>query len=79
VLTFRLETNEIPKVVVSALPLRNFVMWLRLDSMNYIWKLHSILNEEYRYIVANKVPVAFWCVKFHSKAADIPHSVLYHI
>ena len=59
--TFRLKTNKIPKIVVSRLALRNFVMWFWFDGVDDVGELDSILDEEYRYVVADQVPVAFRC------------------
>jgi len=74
--TFWLKTDEVPKVVVSRLSLRDFVMWLGLYGMNEVWELHCILNEEHGNVVSNDIPIPFLCVKFDSKAADIANSVL---
>jgi hypothetical protein len=32
---FRVHVHKVPEVVVSCLGLRNLVVWLRLDSMNW--------------------------------------------
>lgn len=51
--TFRLETYEVPKIVVCGLALRYIVMWLRLDGVDDVWKFDSVLDEEHRNIVAD--------------------------
>ena len=71
-----MKTNEVPKVVVSRLSLRNFIMWLGLYSMNKVRKLDCILNEENGDIVSNNIPISFLCIKLDCEAADITNSVL---
>src|SRR5690606_17930998 len=39
-------------------------------------KLHGILNEEHRHVVAHQVPDAFIGIKLYSKATDIAGGVL---
>jgi hypothetical protein len=66
---------EVPEVVVSCLCLRHLAVWLRLSSMNYIGKLHGILNEEDGDVVANDIPVALFGVKLDSETSNITHGV----
>jgi hypothetical protein len=65
------QVHKVPEVVVGCLGLRNLVVWLRLDSVNEIWELDSILNEEHRDVIANNVPVAFIGVELDSESTDI--------
>ena len=47
-LTFGLETNEVPEVVVSALALWYLVMRFWFDCVDDIRELNRVLDEEYR-------------------------------
>ena len=49
-----MEGKEVPKVVMGRLTGRHLVMRFGLDSVNKVWELHGILNEEYRDIVSTE-------------------------
>lgn len=66
---------EIPKVVVSRLCLGNLVVRLWLASMDNIWELHGVLNEEHWDIISHNVPVALFRIKFDGKASNIANSI----
>jgi hypothetical protein len=57
------------------LRLRHFIIRLRLSSMNYVWKLHRVLYEEDRNVVADDVPIALFGVELDGETADIANSV----
>jgi len=50
----RLEGEEVPEVVMCRLAGRHLVVRFRLDGVNKIGELHSILHEEYWNIVSEK-------------------------
>lgn len=76
VLTLRLQSNEIPEVIVGGLTLGYLVLWFWFYCVHEVWKLYGILNEENRNVVADKVPITLFCVELHGKATDITNSVL---
>ena len=57
------------------LTLRNLVVGLRLDCVNEIGELDSVLDEEHRDVVANDIPVALLSVELDRKPTDIANSV----
>jgi hypothetical protein len=57
------------------LRLRNLIVRLWLSSVYHIGELHGILNEEYRNVVANNVPVTLFSVELDSKSTDIADGV----
>ncbi len=61
---------------MSALSLRNFIVWLWLNRVNNVRELDSVLDEENRYVVADKVPVSFFSVEFDGEAPNVANSVL---
>lgn len=66
---------KIPKVVMSTLSLGNFIMRLRLDRMNNIRKLDSILNKKDRDIIPHNIPIPFSSIHLHGEAPNIPNSI----
>lgn len=62
-LTFRLETDEIPEIVMSRLSLRYLVVRLGFNSMNKVGELDGILNKEYWNVVADNIPVTLLYMK----------------
>ena len=72
---FRHQRDEVPEGVVRAGRLRHRVMRLRLDGMHEVGELHGILDEEYRHVIADQVPVAFVGIELDGKAAHIAHGV----
>lgn len=51
----RLLTEKVPGAVMGRCCLRDLPVWLGLDRMNQVWKLDSVLDKKYRYIVANNI------------------------
>ncbi len=51
--------------------LRDFIVRFRFDGMYQIREFHSILNKEYRHIVAYQIEISFLCVEFDGKATNI--------
>jgi hypothetical protein len=66
---------EVPVVVVCSLRLRDLTIGLGLASVNHIRELHSVLNEEDRNVVANHIPVAFFCVMLDGESTDIADGI----
>ncbi len=62
------QRNEIPKRIVRRRGLRHREMRLRFRRMDQIRKLHRVLNEENRDVVADEVPVPFVGVELHGEA-----------
>ena len=62
-------------VVVCSLRLRHLAVGLRLASVDHIRELHSVLDEEYRDVVANHIPVAFFCVMLDGESTDIANGI----
>lgn len=83
--------DEIPEVVVGTLSLRHFVVWLRLDGVDYVVsvgsrnhggrvltnvrELERLLNEKHRNVVADDIPITFVCVEFYGKPSHISNGV----
>ena len=56
--------------------MRYLIVRLRFHGVNDVWELDSILNEEYRDIVADEVPVALLSVELDGKPANVANSIL---
>ena len=67
--------NEVPEVVMCSLSLREFSVGLRLGRMNQIRKLDRILNEEYRNVVPNNVPVSLLRIELYGKPSNVSRQV----
>lgn len=76
-LTFWLQSNKVPKVVVRALPSRNFVIRFRFDCMNEIWEFYCFLNEEDGHVVADNIPVSFLRVELDRESTDVSDCILF--
>jgi hypothetical protein len=74
--TFRLQTNEVPEIVVRRLTLRDLVMGLGLYGMNKVRKLDRFLYEENGEIIPDDIPISFLGVKLGGEAAHVSNSVL---
>ena len=74
--TLGLKAHVIPEIVVRRLALRHLIVRLRLDSMDKVGKLDTVLDEEDRDIVANNIPVPLRGVKFGRKPAHIANRLL---
>ena len=69
------QRNEVPESVVRARSLGHRMVRLRLQRMDEIGKLHRVLDEEHRDVVADQVPVALVGVELDGEAADVAHRV----
>ena len=74
--TLGLKAHVIPEIVVRRLALRYLIVRLRLDSMDKVGKLDTVLDEEYRNVVANAIPVSLRGVELSRKPAHIANRVL---
>ncbi|MNV14017.1 hypothetical protein D3C71_1046860 [compost metagenome] len=72
---FRCQTDEVPKIVVRRLSLREGAIRLLLGRVDEIRKLDGVLDEEDRDIVADQIPVAFFGVHLDGKTADVAHEI----
>lgn len=72
---FRRQAHEIPEIVVGCLRLRKRPVRLLLGSMDQIGELDGILDEEYRDIVANQIPVAFLRIDLDREAAHVANKI----
>ena len=75
-LTFGLEANEVPEVIMRRLPLRNLVVRLGLDSVDDVGEFDRVLDEEDGNVIANEVPDTLIGVELHRKPTNIAYSVL---
>lgn len=69
------EPNEVPEIVVGRLALRDLVMGLRLDGVDEVGKVDSVLDEENGYVVADNVPITFGGVELDGEAPHISNGV----
>src|SRR5580698_8470609 len=67
--------SEIPERVVGGRGLRYRIVRLGLGRVDQIRKLHRILDEEYRHIVSDEIPIALIGVELNRKATHIARSV----
>ncbi|MNJ34547.1 hypothetical protein D3C77_292650 [compost metagenome] len=67
--------HEVPKRIMGCSGLRHLIMRLRLQRMNQIREFNRILDEEYGNVVADQIIVAFFGIKFRSKAPRIAHGL----
>jgi hypothetical protein len=74
--TFRLQTSEVPEIVVRRLTLRDLVMGLGLNGMNKVRELDRFLYEENGDIVPDNIPISFLGVKLGGEAARVSDGVL---
>ena len=75
-LTFGLKSNKVPEIVMCALSLWNFIVRLRLHSMDDVGKFDGVLNEEHGYVVADDIPIPLSGIEFDGKSANITYGVL---
>jgi hypothetical protein len=66
---------KVPKVIMSRLRLRHFVVRLWLSGMNNIWELYSILNEKDGNVVSDKIPVSFLSVELCCESTHITDGI----
>ncbi len=69
------QRDEVPERVVCTGGLREGAVRLHLHRMHQVRELHRILDEEYRDVVADQVPVAFFGIELDGKAAHITRGV----
>ena len=69
------QRDEVPERVVRRCRLRDRVVRFRLYRMHQVRKLHRILDEEHRDVVAHEIPVAFVGVELDGKAAHVARGV----
>ena len=74
--TFRLQANEVPKIIVCRLALRDLIMRFGFDGMNKVRKLDRFLNEEDGNIIPDQIPISLLRVKLGGKAANVSDGVL---
>jgi hypothetical protein len=67
--------HEIPEVVVRRLSLGNFVVRFRLSCVDNIRKLHRVLNEENRDIIAHDVEIALLRIELDGETANITNGI----
>ena len=69
------QRDEVPERVVRGRRLRHRVVRLGLHGVDQIGKLHRVLDEEHRDVVADEVPVAFVRVELDREAAHVARGV----
>ena len=72
---FRHQRDEIPERVVRGRRLRHAVVRLGLHRVDEVRKLHRVLDEEHRDVVADEIPVAFVGVELDREAAHVARGV----
>src|SRR5512133_1962792 len=72
---FRRERNEIPERVVRARRLRKAAVGFHLDGMDEVGKLNGVLDEEYRDVIADQVPVALLGIKLDGEPAYVTRRI----
>jgi hypothetical protein len=75
VCSFRMQVLEIPEVVMGALGLRDLIVRLSLASMDNVWELYGVLNEENWDIISNQIPVSLLGIEFGCEPAHIANSI----
>ena len=60
---------------MRGLRLRKVAVRLLLGGMNHVGKLDRVLNEEYRNVVADDVPVAFLGIELYGEAAHVARQI----
>ena len=56
--------------------LRHLMVRFGFDRVDEIRKLHRVLDEEHRHVVAHQIPVAFVGIELHRETARVARSVL---
>ena len=69
------QRDEIPKIVMRGLCLRESAIGFFFRSMDEVGKFDRILDKKDGDIVADDVPVAFLGIKLHREAANIPREI----
>lgn len=71
----RMQVLEIPKVVMSALGLRDLRVGLGLASVNNVWEFYGVLDKEDWNIISDEIPVSLLSVEFGCEPAHIANSI----
>lgn len=71
-----MKVKVVPEVIVRRLASGHFVMGLGFNRMYKIRKLHSLLYEEDRDVVADQIPVSLAGVEFDGKPTNISNGIL---
>lgn len=61
---------------MSGLTSRNLVVGLRLNGVNKVGELDGVLDEKYRYVIPDDVPVPLLRVEFDSEPSNIADRIL---
>ena len=67
--------DPVPECIVRRRCLRKSTVGLVLDRMREVGKLHRILNEKDRDVVADKIPIALFGIEFDGKTADVTREI----
>lgn len=69
------EGDEVPERVVRRGSLWKAPVRLHLHGMDQVGKLHGVLDEEHRNVVADQIPVALFGIELDGEAAHVPRGV----
>ena len=61
---------------MGALASRHLILRFRLDGVDDIRKLDSVLNKEHRDVVADDVPIPLLSIEFDGETSNIANGVL---
>ena len=67
--------DEVPEIVVGGLGLGETAVGLFLGSVDEVGELDRVLNEEYRNVVADDVPVAFLGIQLDGETPYVPGQI----
>lgn len=76
-LTFGLQVEVVPEVVVCALACRNLIVRLGLHGVHEIGELHSFLDKEDGNVVSDEIPVTLLGIKLDGKSSNIANGILF--
>ncbi|SIH97382.1 Uncharacterised protein [Mycobacteroides abscessus subsp. abscessus] len=71
----RVQRDEVPERVMSALRLRDLTVGLRLRSVDDIRELDGVLDEEDRDVVADEIEDAVRGVELRGEASGVSHGI----
>ncbi len=72
---FRREGDEVPKGVVGGGGLRNFIIGLRFEGMDQIWKLDRVLNKKDGNVVPYQIPDSIRRVELRRETPRIARAI----
>src|SRR5450432_1958166 len=72
---FSHERSKIPEGIVSRLSLGKAAIRFLFRCVDQVCKFDRVLDEEHRYVVPDKIPIAFWRVKLHCKSAHVARKI----